>query len=165
VASPSWHFITSRPTYFLAFGFGTGLSPKAPGTVGTLVGYPLYFLLITYLPFYAVVGVLLLMYLMGIWICDVAGKAVGIVDHPGIVWDEIVAMALVLCYSPPNIYGYVGAFLAFRFFDIIKPWPINLIDERMKNGHGVMLDDLLAAGYSIALIQLVINFPIVNSRP
>ncbi|WP_369683397.1 phosphatidylglycerophosphatase A [Nitrosomonas communis] len=158
--SPTWRFITSRPVYFLAFGIGTGLSPKAPGTVGTLVGYPLYFLMIAYLPFEVVMRVLAVMYLIGIWICDVAGKAVGLADHPGIVWDEIVAMALVLCYSPQNIYGYIGAFVAFRLFDIIKPWPINLIDERMKNGHGVMLDDLLAAGYSIALIQLVIYFPI-----
>lgn len=158
--SPTWRFITSRPVYFLAFGIGTGLSPKAPGTVGTLVGYPLYFLMIAYLPFEVVMCVLAVMYLIGIWICDVAGKAVGLADHPGIVWDEIIAMALVLCYSPQNIYGYIGAFVAFRLFDIIKPWPINLIDERMKNGHGVMLDDLLAAGYSIALIQLVIYFPI-----
>lgn len=156
--TPTWRFILSRPVYFVAFGFGTGLSPKAPGTVGTLIGYPLYFLLIAFLPFNAVLAALLVLYLAGIWICDVAGKAVGVTDHSGIVWDEIVAMALVLCYSPQNIYGYAGAFLAFRLFDILKPWPINLVDERMKNGHGVMLDDLLAAIFSIALIQAVVHF-------
>jgi phosphatidylglycerophosphatase A len=158
MVNPTWRFITSRPDYFLAFGLGTGLSPKAPGTVGTLVGYPLYFLLIAFLPFKAVLGMLVILYLVGIWICHEAGKAVGVADHSGIVWDEIVAMALVLCYSPQNTYGYVGAFLAFRLFDIVKPWPINWIDERMDNGHGVMLDDLLAAGYSIALIQFTIYF-------
>jgi phosphatidylglycerophosphatase A len=154
---PTWRFILTRPVYLLAFGFGTGLSPKAPGTVGTLVGYPLYFLLIKLLPFNLVLGVLGLLYLVGIWICDVAGKAVGVTDHPGIVLDEIVAMALVLCFSPRNIYGYLGAFLAFRLFDIFKPWPICLVDERMKNGHGVMLDDLLAAICSIALIQFIVK--------
>lgn len=156
--TPNWRFILANPINFLAFGLGTGLSPKAPGTVGTLVGYPLYFLLIAYLPFNAVLVALIGLYLIGIWICDVAGKAVGVSDHSGIVWDEIVAMALVLSFSPQNIYGYVGAFLAFRLFDIVKPWPINLIDEKMANGHGVMLDDLLAAGYSIALIQIVLHF-------
>lgn len=156
--TPTWRFILSNPVNFLAFGFGAGLSPKAPGTVGTLVGYPLYFLLIGYLPFNIVLIALTALYLLGIWLCDVAGKAVGVSDHPGIVWDEIVAMALVLCFSPQNIYGYVGAFLAFRLFDIVKPWPINLIDEKMENGNGVMFDDLIAAGYSIALIQIIIHF-------
>ena len=156
--TPTWRFVLSNPVNFMAFGLGTGLSPKAPGTVGTLVGYPLYFLLISYLSFNYVLIVLTTLYLLGIWICDVAGKAVGVSDHSGIVWDEIVAMALVLCFSPQNIYGYVGAFLAFRLFDIVKPWPINLIDKKMENGHGVMLDDLLAAGYSIVLIQVVVYF-------
>ena len=158
--TPTWRFILTRPVYLLAFGLGTGLSPKAPGTVGTLVGYPLYFLLIALFPFNFVLGVLAALYLVGIWICDVAGKAVGVTDHSGIVWDEIVAMALVLCFSPPNIYGYVGAFLAFRLFDILKPWPIYLVDQRMKNGHGVMLDDLLAAVCSIAVIQFIVHFVI-----
>ncbi len=152
---PTWKFITSRLDYFVAFGLGTGLSPKAPGTVGTLLGYPLYFLLIATLPFKLVLAALAILYLLGIWICDLAGKAVGEADHSGIVWDEIVAMALVLCFSPQNLYGYIGAFLAFRLFDIIKPWPINLVDGHMKNGHGVMLDDLLAAVYSIILIRIV----------
>ena len=156
--TPTWRFILSNPINFLAFGFGTGLSPRAPGTVGTLVGYPLYFLLISYLSLNLVLIVLTALYLLGIWICDVGGKAVGVSDHSGIVWDEIVAMALVLCFSPQNIYGYISAFLAFRLFDILKPWPINLIDENMENGHGVMLDDLLAAGYSIALIKVVVYF-------
>lgn len=155
---PTWSFILTRPVIFLAFGLGTGLSPKAPGTVGTLVGYPLYFLLISFLPFYSVLGVIVILYILGIWICEIAGQAVGVADHSGIVWDEIVAMALVLCFSPQNIYGYIGAFLAFRLFDILKPYPINLIDDHMHNGHGVMLDDLLAAIYSIGLIQIIVYF-------
>ncbi len=150
----SWRFITQRPEYFIAFGLGTGLSPKAPGTVGTLLGFPLYLGLAWALPLWAVLAILMGLYLAGIRICDQAGKAVGVADHPGIVWDEIVAMALVLCFTPRHWLWYLAAFVAFRFFDILKPWPIGLIDKGMENGAGVMLDDLVAAGYAIGALTL-----------
>lgn len=152
---PTWRFITSRVDYFLAFGLGAGLSPRAPGTVGTLVGFPLYFFLNSYLSSDSLIAILAILYLLGIWICDSAGKAIGLADHPGIVWDEIVAFCLVLHYSPHNIYGYMAAFILFRFIDILKPWPIYLIDRGMENGFGVMFDDLLAALYAIGIIQLI----------
>ncbi len=151
---PDWRLIRSHPAYFLAFGMGTGLSPRAPGTVGTLLGYPLYFLLGAVIPLPGVLAVLLLAFVAGIKICDLAGKAVGEADHGGIVWDEIVAMALVLCFTPSGLGWWVAAFAAFRFFDILKPWPIRYFDQRWKNGFGVMFDDLLAAGYAILVIGL-----------
>lgn len=152
---PDWRFIRSHPAYFLAFGLGVGLSPKAPGTVGTVLGYPLYFALAAFLPLPGVLLALLLAFLAGIKICDMAGQAVGVADHGGIVWDEIVAMALVLCFTPAGALWGLGAFIAFRAFDIFKPWPIAYFDQRLKNGFGVMFDDLLAAGYAIAVIGLL----------
>jgi phosphatidylglycerophosphatase A len=154
---PTWRFIISRPAYFIAFGFGAGLSPYAPGTVGTLVGYPLFFLLAALLPMWGTLTLLSILFLLGSWWCDIAGKAVGVADHKGIVWDEIVAMALILCFTPASPIWQGAAFLVFRLFDIWKPWPIRVVDERMENGFGVMLDDLLAAGFSIATILLSAN--------
>jgi phosphatidylglycerophosphatase A len=153
---PNWNFITSKPQYFIAFGFGSGLSPIAPGTIGTIVGIPIYISLVNFLPSNAILCVIAMFYLLGIWICESTGTAVLEADHPGIVWDEIVAILLVMFYSPQNLYGFIGAFVAFRFFDILKPWPINLVDKNMKNGYGVMLDDLLAAFYSITAIQMIV---------
>ncbi|NEV64750.1 phosphatidylglycerophosphatase A family protein [Thiorhodococcus minor] len=151
---PSWRLITSHPAYFLAFGLGTGLSPKAPGTVGTLLGFPLYFGLAAILPLPGILAALLVAFVVGAKLCDMAGKAVGEADHGGIVWDEIVAMALVLCFTPPGWGWWLASFAAFRVFDIFKPWPIRYFDERWKNGLGVMVDDLLAAGYAILVILL-----------
>lgn len=151
---PDWRFIRSHPAYFLAFGLGTGLSPKAPGTVGTLLGLPLYFLLAAGLPLAGILAVLLVAFVAGIKICDMAGRAVGVADHSGIVWDEIVAMALVLCFTPASAPWWAAAFLAFRVFDIFKPWPIRYFDSHWENGLGVMLDDLLAAVYAILVIQV-----------
>jgi phosphatidylglycerophosphatase A len=155
---PDWRFILSHPAYFLAFGLGLGLSPKAPGTVGTLLGYPLYYLLAAFLPLPGTLAVLAFAFLAGCKICDMAGRAVGVPDHGGIVWDEIVAMALVLCFAPPGTAWALAAFIAFRVFDIFKPWPIRYFDERWKNGFGVMFDDLLAAGYALLAIRLAAGF-------
>ncbi|MGH8652525.1 MAG: phosphatidylglycerophosphatase A family protein [Gammaproteobacteria bacterium] len=149
---PNWGFILSRPAYLLAFGFGAGLSPYAPGTVGTLVGFPLYLLLATFLSKPGVLTALVVLFALGVWWCDTTGKAVGVADYGGIVWDEIIAMALILCFTPAAPGWWITAFIVFRFFDIFKPWPIRVVDERMQNGFGVMLDDLLAAGFSIASI-------------
>ena len=154
---PSWAFITSHPIHFLAFGFGTGLSPKAPGTVGTLLGLPLYYGLQLILPPSGIFIVLVLLFVAGIYICDVSGKAVGVQDHSGIVWDEIVAVALVLMFVPLTTTGFISAFALFRLFDIWKPFPIGYCDRHFHNGFGVMFDDLLAAVYAIAVILIVEN--------
>ena len=151
----TWKFILSKPVYFIAFGFGVGLSPIAPGTFGTLPGYLLYFVLASFFPWTAVLIVLIFLFFVGSWWCDIAGKAIGEVDHKGIVWDEIISMALVLSFTPGTPFWWIVAFLFFRFFDIIKPWPIYLADRKIKNGFGVMFDDLLAAGYAIVSIKVV----------
>lgn len=143
--------ILSHPVHLAAFGFGTGLSPFAPGTVGTLVGFPLFFVLS---PLSAIVQmvILVLLFVAGIWICELTGKAVGEADHSGIVWDEIVCFAMVLVFTPMTLVWWFAAFVAFRFFDIFKLWPAYWVDNNMKNGLGVMADDLIAALYAIAVI-------------
>ena len=159
---PSWAFITSHPIHFLAFGFRTGLSPKAPGTVGTLVGLPLYYLLQLILPQSGIFIVLTLLFIAGIYICDVSGKAVGVQDHSGIVWDEIVAVALVLMFVPLTITGFIIAFALFRLFDIWKPFPIGYCDQNFHNGFGVMFDDLLAAVYAI-VVSLIADYMFLSA--
>jgi phosphatidylglycerophosphatase A len=139
------------PILFLAFGLGFGLSPKAPGTFGSLLGVLLAW---TVLPLPVTFGWLLgaVLFIAGTWLCGVAGQRLGIDDHPGIVWDEIVAMYLVLLTVPASIGFWVAAFALFRLFDIWKPWPIRDLDHRLKSGLGTMLDDLLAALYTASLL-------------
>lgn len=146
-------FLLSNPAYFLALGLGTGLSRVAPGTVGTVVGFPL-FLLIRDLNLFVQLGLLAGMFVLGCYICDLAGQALGVPDHGGIVWDEIVAYALVLVTVPQHWTWWLAGFAAFRFFDIVKPPPIGWLDRRYKNGFGVMVDDLLAAVYAICVLAV-----------
>lgn len=152
--TPDWRFLFSHPVHLLSFGFGSGLSPKAPGTFGTLVAFPIFWLLGRLdAPLYlAIVAVL---FVVGIRLCGATGKALGVPDHGGIVWDEIVAFLLVLRFAPHTAAGFGTAFLLFRLFDIWKPFPIRWFDGRLKNGFGVMLDDLLAAGYTVLCLWLV----------
>lgn len=145
-------FLLAHPAHFIALGFGAGLSPKAPGTVGTLVGFPLFWLL-SGSPFYWVWVALFL--LLGVWACEVAGRALGVHDHGGLVWDEVAAFLMVLPFAPENIVGFALAFALFRLFDIWKPYPIAMLDARVQGGFGVMLDDVLAAGYAIVVLMLV----------
>lgn len=146
-----WRFVRTHPAHFLAFGFGSGLAPKAPGTAGTLVALPLYFLLQPLGVWYWLATVVAV--LVGIWACDVAGRALGVHDHGGIVWDEIAAFLLVLPFAPQTFVGFVLAFALFRLFDIWKPFPIRWFDRQVPGGLGVMLDDLLAAGYAILCLK------------
>lgn len=150
--SPDRPFLLAHPAHFIALGFGAGLLPKAPGTFGTLVALPLY-ALIAGLPSPAYWGLLLLGGLVGIWACERTGRALGVPDHGGIVWDEITAFLLVLPFAPQTWWGYVLAFLLFRLFDVWKPFPIDWLEARVKGGLGVMLDDLLAAGYAIVCLM------------
>jgi phosphatidylglycerophosphatase A len=151
---PDFKFLLAHPAHLIAFGFGSGLAPKAPGTAGTLLGLPLYWLIVAVAPDLANQIVLVIAaFLFGIWACARAGRALGVADHGGIVWDEIVAFALVLLFTPAGWLWLALAFALFRLFDILKPWPIRIADTRLKNGFGVMFDDLLAAGYAIAVIK------------
>jgi phosphatidylglycerophosphatase A len=152
MSNPTIGFLLSSPGRFLAIGCGLGLSPKAPGTVGTLGGFVLAAALLS-MPVWAWLAVLVLAFVGGCYICDEAGRALGVPDHGGIVWDEIVAFALVLMCVPATPGVWVAAFVLFRMFDILKPWPISVADSRFKNGFGVMLDDLLAAGFAIAALR------------
>jgi len=147
-------FLLESPAHFAALGFGTGLSRFAPGTVGTIVGLPL-FLLIRNLDLIVQLALLAGLFVLGCHICDVAGKALGVADHGGIVWDEIVAYALVLVTVPQHWGWWLAAFVVFRFFDIIKPAPIDWLDKRFKNGFGVMVDDLMAAAYAIGVLSVI----------
>lgn len=155
--SPDRAFLLAHPAHFIAFGFGAGLASRAPGTFGTLVALPLY-ALIAGLPALAYWGLLLLGGLLGIWACGRTGRALGVPDHASIVWDEIIAFLLVLRFTPPSWWGYVLAFALFRMFDIWKPFPIGWLDARVKGGVGVMLDDLLAAGYAILCLTGVMTW-------
>jgi phosphatidylglycerophosphatase A len=151
---PDVAFMLSHPAHFLALGFGSGLSRYAPGTLGTLVALPLFMLLMM-APAATHLAILASLYLLGVWLCRVTGKNLGIADHGGIVWDEIVAMMLVLKYTPETWQWWLIAFLLFRLFDIWKPFPIRWFDRRLKGGFGVMFDDLLAAIYAIAGLKVL----------
>ena len=152
--SPDRRFLLSHPAHFLALGFGSGLGPKAPGTYGTLVAIPLYMMLMQApeLVHYLVIASL---FIIGIPICAVAGRNLGVSDHGSIVWDEIVAMLLVLEFTPHGWGWWAAAFVLFRLFDIWKPFPIRQFDARLKGGFGVMFDDLLAALYAIAGLKVL----------
>lgn len=147
-------FIFQSPIYFIALGFGAGLSPHAPGTVGTLIGFPL-FLLLSLFPLGIQVFVLIVLFLIGCYLCEVTGKALGVPDHGGIVWDEIVAFCAVLMTVPAHWAWWVAAFATFRLFDIVKPMPIGWLDKHYKNGFGVMIDDVMAAIYAMASLALL----------
>ena len=151
---PSLRFLLSSPAAFLALGGGAGLVPRAPGTAGSIVGIPLV-LILQGLPFGWQLAVWAAICAAGIWLCDRAGRALGEPDHPAIVWDEICGVAIVLLAIPAGLGWMLAGFLAFRLFDILKPWPIHVIDARLPNGFGVMGDDLLAAVYAIVTVLVL----------
>lgn len=144
-----------HPVELLAFGLGAGLSPKAPGTVGTLAALPFYAGLYGLPNAYYVVVVLLLA-LTGIWICGRTAKNIGTDDPAGIVWDEIVGMLCALIALPADALIVLLAFILFRIFDILKPWPIGWCDEKVHGGLGIMLDDILAGLLSCAILHVVV---------
>lgn len=158
ILRPTAGFMLARPARFIALGFGTGLSPFAPGTVGTLFGFPVYWIASALLAPYgppAMLALVALMFLVGVWACARTGSDLGIADHSGMNWDEIVAFQLVLMLTPEAWQWQAFAFFGFRFFDVVKPPPIRQVDARMKGGLGVMFDDILAAGYTLLAMALV----------
>ncbi len=154
---PTLRFLVSDPAHFIALGFGSGLMPKGPGTAGTLVGWLLFPFVRAPLSDALFGGLLLASFLFGILACERTGRALGVADHGGIVWDEIVAIWLVLWLTPPTLAWQATAFVLFRFFDIVKPPPIRWVDERTRGGLGVMFDDLLAAGYTLLVLALLVR--------
>jgi phosphatidylglycerophosphatase A len=153
-ARPRPAFVFSHPAHVLAFGFGAGLSPFAPGTAGTLLAWAIACGLS---PLLAPSGILALgagAFLIGIWACGVTGRHLGVADHGAMVWDEIAAFLLVLAVVPRDLAWQAAAFVAFRFFDIVKPQPVRYFEQRYGGGFGVMFDDLVAAGYTVALLAV-----------
>ncbi|MEO1767187.1 phosphatidylglycerophosphatase A family protein [Thiobacter aerophilum] len=154
--SPDLRYVLGHPLRFIAFGFGSGLSPVAPGTVGTLVGFPLFWLILQASPTPPVFfGLLASLFLLGVVACARVGREVGVADYGGIVWDEVIAFLLILWFTPFSVAGWTIAFFVFRVFDVWKPFPIRYFDQRFKNGFGVMFDDLLAAIYSVITIKVL----------
>ena len=142
------------PVQLAATAFGAGLAPRAPGTFGTLAAVPLY-LLLAPLPLHHYLLAVALVVALGIPICHVASRRMGVSDHPAIVWDEVAGYLLTMAAAPAGWVWVVAGFLLFRLFDIAKPWPVCVADRRVHGGLGIMLDDLLAAGYAWAGLQAI----------
>ena len=143
--------------HFLAFGFGSGAAPKAPGTFGTLAAIPLY-LLLAQLPLWAYGVVLVVTFALGVYLCGQASKDMGVHDHGGIVWDEFVGFWITMFALPFHWAWIIAGFALFRFFDIIKPWPIKWFDQRVHGGLGIMIDDVIAGIFALAILQAVYHF-------
>jgi phosphatidylglycerophosphatase A len=149
---PNLRFVYAHPAHAIAFAGGIGLAPFAPGTFGTLLAFPLFALLVATTGAVTQLFVFMVLFAIGAWACQVTGRALGVSDHGGMVWDETVAFLLVLMFTPAGWSWQIAAFALFRFFDIVKPQPIRHFDSTLKNGFGVMFDDLLAAGYTMLLL-------------
>ena len=144
-----------NPVHFLAFGFGSGLSPWAPGTMGTVAAIPVWWLasqfgLLVYLVVLA--GVIA----VGPYLCGRTSADMGVHDHGGIVWDEIAGFLLTMVLVPVTPLWCLAGFVLFRLFDIVKPWPIGWLDRKVKGGTGIMVDDLVAAIYAALCLQALL---------
>ena len=143
-----------HPVDFLALGFGSGLMPHAPGTAGTVAAIPVYLALQSlalhiYLPLVAV------LFLVGIPMCAHTAKRLGVHDHPGIVWDEIVGYLVTMTFAPPGWLWVAAGFVLFRFFDVLKPWPIKWFDSKVGGGFGIMVDDVLAGIAAFVVLHIM----------
>jgi len=152
--APTSRFLVEHPAHFIALGFGAGLAPRAPGTFGTLVAIPLAVALRTYASDTTFLAVIVVLGVAGVWAAEVTGRALGVPDHGAIVIDEVVAFLLALWFVGIEPLRIAVAFVLFRVFDIVKPPPIRQLDAALKNGVGVMLDDLVAAGYTLLAFAL-----------
>jgi len=151
---PDFAFMRPRASRWIALGFGAGLSPVAPGTVGTLWAWVAFAALDPLLGDAGWLAVIVAAFALGVWACGRTGRDLGVSDHSAMVWDEVVAFWLVLVMVPSGFESQLVAFLLFRTIDVVKPPPIRTVDRRMKGGLGAMLDDLLAAGYTLLVIAL-----------
>ncbi len=147
--------VLRNPVHVLSFGFGAGLSPVAPGTIGTLVAIPIYLVLASFSTAVYLSSVIVI-FMLGCWTSRRTSDALGVHDHPGIVIDEIVGYLVAMLFVPLGWYWIIAGFLLFRIFDIFKPWPISMVERHVKGGIGIMLDDLLAAVYSLLFLHIAI---------
>lgn len=147
-------WVFSHPVLILAFGFGSGLAPVAPGTAATLAAIPIYLLMVN-LSWTVYATVIAVMAVLGVGICGYGARRMGVHDHPAIVWDEIVGFLITMIAAPIGVMWVLLGVILFRLFDIVKPWPITLADRRVHGGFGIMLDDLLAGVFACASLQLI----------
>ena len=146
-----------QPVHLLALGFGAGLAPRAPGTVGSLVALVPAWLMLD-LPLWSRAAVAAGVFFAGIFVCGASARALGKHDHPAIVFDEIAGvLATALAITGPDLWRLALAFVLFRIFDIAKPWPIREVDHRLRGGLGIMLDDLMAAVYAAVCLVIIQN--------
>ena len=145
---PNWF----NPIHLLALGFGSGAAPKAPDTCGTFVAVLIYWPLSQLSPEHYLL-MLLVTSVMGIYICGQTAKDLGVHDHGSIVWDEFVGFWITMFAAPVGWVWVVVGFVLFRFFDIIKPWPISWIDKNITGGFGIMLDDVIAGVMAAGVLQ------------
>jgi phosphatidylglycerophosphatase A len=147
--------ILANPIHLLAFGFGAGLSPKAPGTMGTVVAVLIY-LVLPSMPPIIYAGLILLSFVFGIWICAKTAEDLGVHDHGGIVWDEFVGYWITMFMAPSGLFWVLLGFVLFRLLDIFKPWPIKWADKELAGGLGIMLDDVLAGIMAALCMQALV---------
>lgn len=143
-----------NPVHFLAFGLGSGASPWAPGTCGTVLAIPLWWGL-AQLPLWGYLVMLVVTFAIGCWLCHRTSKDLGVHDHSGIVWDEFVGYWVTMLAMPVTLGWALAGFAMFRLFDIWKPWPIRWVDRRVQGGFGIMLDDLVAGIVAAICLQLI----------
>ena len=148
-----WKIVFTRLDYFLAFGLGSGLAPVAPGTAGSVMGL-LLFMPVLNAPLPVQVVIIVIGFVLGVWVSDRVAKHMEVKDPGGIVWDEFVGMWITLLWLPSEIW-LPAAFLLFRLFDIWKPWPVRVADEKLAGGLGIMLDDVFAGLYALAAVQIL----------
>ena len=144
-----------NPAHFLSLGFGSGFSPIAPGTAGTAITIPIFWLMSPLEPLHYL-AVVFVMFLVGVWVCEITTRYLGVHDHGAIVWDEVVGYLLTMAMVPAELSWMIVGFFVFRLFDIWKPWPTRDIDRRVHGGLGIMLDDVMAAVYSSMTMQLIL---------
>lgn len=147
-------FNLANPVHFLALGFGSGLIKPVPGTWGTLSAVPVYLMIMAVLPanFIIYAALLVVSFLIGVYLCGKAAQDVGVHDHGAIVWDEIVGFLITMSLVAPTWQNIVIGFVLFRIFDILKPWPIKLLDQHVHGGFGIMIDDVLAGVFAWVIL-------------
>ncbi|MDN4503240.1 phosphatidylglycerophosphatase A [Alteromonadaceae bacterium BrNp21-10] len=146
-----------NPVHFLALGFGSGLAPFMPGTFGTLAAIPLFWLM-SDLSIWIYAAITLLVCIFGVSLCAKTAEDMGVHDHGAIVWDEIAGYLITMAAVPFHWIYVVLGFALFRFFDIVKPWPISYLDKNIHGGLGIMADDILAGVFAFACLQALIYF-------
>ena len=154
--SPTAAQVFKDPVLLLAFGFGSGLSPRAPGTAGSVMALVIYYLLLQGLSPLVYLLVVLLATVAGIYLCDAASRKLGVHDHGGIVWDEFAGLWLALFALPAGLWWPLLGFALFRLFDIVKPFPISWLDKQVEGGLGIMIDDIVAGSFAFICLQLLL---------